>query len=67
MHFFKLNSLKLKNKNTPPKQIFLSVEYYKVLHWKRKWENSMDRGAWQARVHGVTRVGHHLMTQPPMY
>ena len=23
-------------------------------------ENLMDRGAWQARVHGVTRVGHDL-------
>ena len=25
----------------------------------------MDRGAWQARVHGVTRVGHDLLTKPP--
>ena len=23
-------------------------------------ENLMDRGAWQATVHGVTRVGHDL-------
>lgn len=22
-------------------------------------ENPMDKGAWQATVHGVTRVGHH--------
>ena len=28
-------------------------------------ENSMDRGAWQARVHGVTRVGHGVVTKPP--
>ena len=28
-------------------------------------ENSMDRGTWQAIVHGVTRVGHDLMTKPP--
>ena len=31
-------------------------------------ENSMDRGAWQATVHGITkRVGHDLATkqQPP--
>ena len=28
-------------------------------------ENSMDRGAWQARVHGVARVGHGLVTKPP--
>ena len=25
----------------------------------------MDRGAWQVTVHGVTRVGHDLMTKPP--
>ena len=25
----------------------------------------MDRGAWWATVHGVTRVGHNLMTKPP--
>ena len=28
-------------------------------------ENSMERRAWQATVHGVTRVGHDLMTKPP--
>ena len=28
-------------------------------------ENSMDRGAWQAIVHGITRVGHSLVTKPP--
>ena len=28
-------------------------------------ENAMDRGAWQATVHGVTRVGHDLVTKPP--
>ena len=28
-------------------------------------ENPMDRGAWQASVHGVTRVGHDLATKPP--
>ena len=28
-------------------------------------ENPMDRGAWQATVHGVTRVGHDLETKPP--
>ena len=26
-------------------------------------ENSMDRGDWPATVHGVTRVGHDLMTK----
>ena len=25
----------------------------------------MDRGAWQAIVHGVVRVGHDLLTKPP--
>ena len=25
----------------------------------------MDRGAWQATVHGVTRIGHNLVTEPP--
>ena len=28
-------------------------------------ENSMDRGDWQATVHGVTKVGHNLVTKPP--
>ena len=28
-------------------------------------ENPMDRGAWQATVHGVSRVRHDLATQPP--
>ena len=26
-------------------------------------ENPMDRGVWQATVHGVTRVGHDLVTK----
>ena len=28
-------------------------------------ENPRDRGAWQATVHGVTRVRHNLVTKPP--
>ena len=28
-------------------------------------ENPMDRGAQQAIVHGVARVGHNLVTKPP--
>ena len=28
-------------------------------------ENPMDRGAWQAVVHRVARVGHDLATKPP--
>ena len=29
-------------------------------------ENSMDRGAWQATIHGVTRVRHNLATEEMM-
>ena len=28
-------------------------------------ENPMDRGTWQATVHGITRVRHNLATKPP--
>ena len=28
-------------------------------------ENPMDRGVWQATVHGVARVRHNLVTKPP--
>ena len=28
-------------------------------------ENPMERGAWQATVHGVARVGHDLVTKSP--
>ena len=28
-------------------------------------ENPMDGGAWWAIVHGVSRVGHDLVTKPP--
>ena len=28
-------------------------------------EHPMDRRAWQATVHGVTRVEHDLVTKPP--
>ena len=27
-------------------------------------ENPMDRGAWQAIVHEIARVGHDLLTKP---
>ena len=29
-------------------------------------ENSVDRGAWQATVHGIARVTHDLATKPPI-
>ena len=25
----------------------------------------MERGPWQATVHGITRIGHDLVTKPP--
>ena len=28
-------------------------------------ENPIDRGIWQATVHGVARVGHDLVSKPP--
>ena len=28
-------------------------------------ENPMDRGAWQATVHGITKVRRSLVTKPP--
>ena len=39
---------------------------------RRKWQptpvflpgNPMDRGPWQAIVHGITRVRHDLVTKP---
>ena len=32
--------------------------------WYSCLENPMNRGAWQATVHGVARVGHDLATKP---
>ena len=28
-------------------------------------ENPMNKGAWQATIHGVAIVGHDLVTKPP--
>ena len=36
--------------------------YLSILTWK----NPMDRGAWKAMVHGVSRVGHDIVTRPPI-
>ena len=30
-------------------------------------ENPMDTGAWQAKIHGITRVRYDLATKPPLY
>ena len=27
----------------------------------------MDRGSWWTTVHGVARVGHNLVTKPPLF
>ena len=27
----------------------------------------MDRGVWQATIHGVSRVAHNLVTKPPSF
>jgi len=32
-----------------------------ILAWRIPW----TRGAWQATVHGVARVGHDSATKPP--
>ena len=45
--------------------------YQLYLNWRRKWQpapvflpgESTDRGAWQATVHEITRVGHDLATK----
>ena len=29
-------------------------------------ENPMDRGDWQATIHGIARVRHDLVTKPPL-
>ena len=54
-----------------PGLISFRMDYYYI--WRRKWqptsvpclENPMDRGVWQAPVHGVARVRHDLATKPP--
>ena len=28
-------------------------------------ENPIHRGAWQAKVHGITKLGHDLVNKPP--
>ena len=42
---------------------YLNLKYTIVIY--SCLENPMDRGAWQATVHGVARVGHYLATKPP--
>ena len=31
------------------------------------WKNPMDRGAWQAIVHDITKVGHNLATEQQLH
>ena len=40
-----------------------SILFFLILFFNFK--NPMDRGAWQATVHGVTRVCHNLAIRPP--
>ena len=58
-----------------PSLLYLQNEYGKYAHLYGEGngnplqysylENRMDRGVWQATVHGVARVGHDLATKPP--
>ena len=70
---FKANhSRKLNGKNTFKGDNIQNILKKKKKPWRRKWqptpwdsmENPMDRGAWQATVHGVTRVRHDLASKP---
>ena len=57
-------------KNWPAKQETLVQSQVRKIHGNPLQysclENPMDRGAWQATVHGVTRVRHNLVTKPPL-
>ena len=55
-----------------PKPSLPQAAWVGKIPWRRKWqptpvflENPMERGAWQATVHGVVRVGYNLATKPP--
>ena len=41
------------------------LEKEMTIHSSIAWRIPIDRAAWQATVHGVTRVGHDLATKPP--
>ena len=47
----------------PGSRRFLGEGNGKILHYPCL-ENPMDRGAWRAIVHGVSRVRHDLVTKP---
>ena len=49
-------------KNLPAMQ----ETWVRSLGWEDPLENAMDRGPWRATVHGVSRVGHDLVTKPPL-
>ena len=62
-------------KNLPAMQETWVNSWIRKIPWRRKWQptpvfleywkNLMDRGAWQAIVHGVARVRLDLGTKPP--
>jgi len=43
------------------------LEKEMAIHSSILVKNPMDRGTWQATVHGVVRVGHDLVTKPPSW
>ena len=47
------------------KKISIPYPFYGNPHQYSCLENPMDRGAWQATVHGVATVGHDLATKLP--
>ena len=49
--------------------------WVRKIPWRSKWQPTLvflpgkshgQRGAWWATVHGVTRVGHNLVTKPQL-
>ena len=56
---------------SPSPPAFNLSQHQGLFQWRRKWEptpvflpgESHERGAWQATVHGVQRVGHYLATR----
>ena len=60
-------------KNLPAMQETRVQLLFGKIPWRRKWQIHFsilawriptDRGAWQATVHGVARVGHNSATKP---
>ena len=62
-------------KNPPAMQETQVDPWAGKMPWRRKWQptpvflpgQSMDKGAWQATVHGVARVKYDLAIKPRIY